>query len=336
MQTTSSRRDFLAGLSACCAGGLFAGRSALAEDAQPETNIVRFAYAADTLCGAPVHFAKGLLEAEGFEFQRIDAPSALDGHTRMQRDEVDFSFDFASACIRSIDLGLPIKVLSGLHVGCYELFGSDNIRSIPDLRGKRVSAGLQAGSEERLFVSAMANYVGLDPVKDIEWVVDESATPMQLFIDGKVDAFLGFPPDVQEVRAKKVGHVVVSGALDRPWSQYFCCMMNCSSTYAERNPVATKHVLRAIVKAADLCVSDPAVVARSLVENGDAKDYDLALQVLSGIPYAAWRDYDPEDTMRFFSLRMHESGLIKSSPQAIIANGTDWRFLNELKRELKA
>jgi NitT/TauT family transport system substrate-binding protein len=29
-------------------------------------------------------------------------------------------------------------------------------------------------------------------------------------------------------------------------------------------------------------------------------------------------------------------GLIKSSPQKIIANGTDWRFLSELKRELKA
>jgi NitT/TauT family transport system substrate-binding protein len=27
--------------------------------------------------------------------------------------------------------------------------------------------------------------------------------------------------------------------------------------------------------------------------------------------------------------------LIKSSPQKIIADGTDWRFLNELKHELK-
>jgi NitT/TauT family transport system substrate-binding protein len=91
----------------------------------------------------------------------------------MQRDEVDFSWDFASACIRSIDIGLPVKVISGLHVGCYELFGRDNVHSIVDLRGKRVSAGQQAGSEERLFVSAMATYVGLDPNKDIEWVVDE-------------------------------------------------------------------------------------------------------------------------------------------------------------------
>jgi NitT/TauT family transport system substrate-binding protein len=28
--------------------------------------------------------------------------------------------------------------------------------------------------------------------------------------------------------------------------------------------------------------------------------------------------------------------MIKASPAKIIAQGTDWRFLNELKRELKA
>jgi NitT/TauT family transport system substrate-binding protein len=32
---------------------------------------------------------------------------------------------------------------------------------------------------------------------------------------------------------------------------------------------------------------------------------------------------------------MQETGMIKSSPQEIIAAGTDWRFLDELKRELK-
>ena len=40
--------------------------------------------------------------------------------------------------------------------------------------------------------------------------------------------------------------------------------------------------------------------------------------------------------MRFYALRLHDLCAIKSTPQQIIANGTDWRFLNELKRELKA
>ena len=54
------------------------------------------------------------------------------------------------------------------------------------------------------------------------------------------------------------------------------------------------------------------------------------------MPYSKWREYDPEDTVRFYALRLREAGMIKSSPQKIIAEGTDWRFLNELERELKA
>ena len=65
------------------------------------------------------------------------------------------------------------------------------------------------------------------------------------------------------------------------------------------------------------------------------KRYDYALQTLRDVPWTRSRDYDPEDTVRFYALRLHEAGMIKSSPQKIIAQGTDWRFLNELKRELK-
>ena len=64
--------------------------------------------------------------------------------------------------------------------------------------------------------------------------------------------------------------------------------------------------------------------------------YDYALQTLTELPYARWREFDPEDSLRFFALRLHEVGMIKSSPNQLLADGTDWRFLNELKRELKA
>ena len=53
------------------------------------------------------------------------------------------------------------------------------------------------------------------------------------------------------------------------------------------------------------------------------------------VPFGKWREYNPEDTIPFFALRLHEAGLIKASPQRIIAQGTDWRFLNELKKEMK-
>ena len=74
---------------------------------------------------------------------------------------------------------------------------------------------------------------------------------------------------------------------------------------------------------------------RRLVDRDYPTTYDLALQTLREIPFGKWRELDPEDTVRFLALRLREAGMIKSSPQKIIAQGTDWRFLNELKRELK-
>jgi NitT/TauT family transport system substrate-binding protein len=94
--------------------------------------------------------------------------------------------------------------------------------------------------------------------------------------------------------------------------------------------------LRAILKGAELCALEPERAARSLVNQGLAQRYDYALQTMKDIPYGKWREYDPEDTVRFYALRMKEVGMIKSSPQKIKAQGTEWRFLRELKKELKA
>jgi len=94
--------------------------------------------------------------------------------------------------------------------------------------------------------------------------------------------------------------------------------------------------LRAILKSADVCASDPERAARALVAKGYTPRFDYALQVMKELPYGKWREFDPEDTIRFYALRLHEAGMIKSSPQKLIAQGTDWRFLNELRKELKA
>ena len=102
-----------------------------------------------------------------------------------------------------------------------------------------------------------------------------------------------------------------------------------------KHPVAAKRVLRAILKATDLCASNPAAAAQRMIDGSFTSRYDYALQTVQELPYNIWRDYDPEDTLRFYGLRLREAGIIKSIPGKIIAEGTDWRFLKELKRELK-
>jgi NitT/TauT family transport system substrate-binding protein len=227
-------------------------------------------------------------------------------------------------------------MLAGVHVGCFEVFGHHGIRSIADLKGKSVGV-LALGSSQHVYLATMLAYIGLDPRKDIAWVTPSaSVKPIELFATGKVDAYLGFAPEPQDLRARQIGHVVVDSAVDRPWSQYFCCMLTSNREFVRQHPVATKRVLRAILKAADLCVTEPAQAARRIVDRGFTPSYPYALEALSKLPYDRWREYDPDDTLRFYALRLREAGFIKSTPQQIIADGTDWRFLDEVKRELKA
>ena len=153
--------------------------------------------------------------------------------------------------------------------------------------------------------------------------------------EGSIDAYLGFPPDPQALRARKIGRVLVNSALDRPWSQYFCCLEVGNREFVRKHPIATKRAFRALLKADDICAAEPEWAARTMVERGFTPHYDLALQTLKDIPYRKWREFDPEDTLRFYALRLREVGLIQSSPQKLIARGTEWRFWKELVRELK-
>jgi NitT/TauT family transport system substrate-binding protein len=335
MSIRQNRRHFLTSASLVAAAGVLGPRAALADEPPPETTTIRLSKIPG-ICIAPQYAAEELLRAEGFSDVRYVALEAGAGTaTGIARGEVDFGVNFAAPLVIPIDAGEPIRTVAGVHPGCFELFANERIRSILDLKGK--SVGVQGlGSTPHVFLAVMASYVGLDPVNDINWVTSPSVRPKELFVEGKIDAFLGFPPEPQELRARKIGHVVINSALDRPWSQYFCCMLAGNADFIEQHPIATKRVVRAILKATDLCVTEPERVAQQLVDGGFTQQYDYALQSLTEVPYRSWREYDPEDTIRFYALRLHEAGMITSSPSKIIAEGTDWRFVNELKRELKA
>jgi NitT/TauT family transport system substrate-binding protein len=306
-------------------------RQAVAE-APPETSTIRIGQS-PAICFAPQYVAaEQLFQAEGFvDVQYIKRPFAFDA---LVAGEVDFSSTDVGSLLVSIDKGQPIVILGGLHMGCYELFGTDQIHSIRDLKGKQVAIpGLHTG--RHLLLSTILAYVGVDPRRDIQWVTQPAGESMQLLAEGKIDAFLGFPPEPQELRARRVGHVLVSMTVDRPWSQYFCCFVVAHREFVRKYPIATKRALRAILKATTICALEPERAARFLVDHGFAPHYDAMVQTLKEIPYLQWREYDAEDTVRFYALRLHEVGMIKASPAKILAEGTDWRFFNELKRELK-
>jgi NitT/TauT family transport system substrate-binding protein len=330
-----SRREFIAKTTIAGAGTLLGLSSgAFAAQSRTETARIRLIQIPG-ICIAPMYVAETLLRNEGFtDVQFVKKPSTTFIYSTLASGETDIVVGFAPSFVIQLDGGDPVVVLSGVHAGCYELFVTDRVRAIRDLKGKRVAVP-EIGSTHHVFLTSVVSYVGLNPREDIQWVTHTPVEAKQLLAKGEIDAYMGFPPDPQELRAKKIGRVLLNSAVDRPWSQYFCCMVAGNREYVRKNPAAAKRALRAILKADQMCSLEPQHVARLLVDKGYTPNYDYAFQAMKDVPYGKWREYDPEDTLRFYSLRLHEAGMIKSSPQKIIAQGTDWRFLRELKKELK-
>jgi NitT/TauT family transport system substrate-binding protein len=328
------RREFLSGLTLGGMAGLLGLHAQpVTAEPPPETTKIRLRQSIST-CQAPFHMAGEFLGEEGFaDVEYIRGEGAL-AATLFARGEIDLGTNFVGPSLIRIEAGDPAVILTGLHVGCFELVGGEQVRAIRDLKGKTVAVrGL--GGSDHVFLASMVSYVGIDPQKDIHWVTHSLEDSVRLLTEGKIDAVLAFPPLTQELREKKIGRVLVSSMMDRPWSQYFCCMVVAHPDFVRRHPIATKRALRAILKAANVCAVRPDQAARFLVDKGFAQRYDYALQLVKDIPYGKWREYDSEDTVRFYALRLHEAGMIKSSPQKIITQGTDWRFLTELKKEWK-
>ena len=334
--TSASRRKFLLqGSGLAAAGILGVGQAQASAEGPPETTHIRFAHA-PFICVAPLYLAEQFLAMEGFsrwDYLPVGSRTPVDA---LASGKVDMALWNTPELLPHLDSTRNLVVLAGVHGGCYQLFVHEGVRAVTELKGRRAAVHY-LGSGDHVMLSTMLAYVGIDPQQHVTWITGKDMrNAMDLFAERQADAFVGYAQEPAELRQRKAGQVIVDTAQDRPWSQYFCCMIAANRAFLERNPVATKRAMRAIVKAADVCATDPQGVARFLAAKQYETRYPIGLEVMTGVDYARWRHANPEDTLRFYALRLREVGMIKSAPDKLIAQGTDWRFLNELKQELKA
>lgn len=325
-------------LSACSSGGddqvqSRAGGTTLGVEGPPETTTIRVPNVFPVSCPAALAVARPFLEEEGFT--DIQYPKMTVGHSvdALPAGEVDFHLGYAATHLLRIDAGLPTVLLAGAHVGCWQVFVGRGIRSLRELKGKRIGVYAPRGPDG-IFLAMNLGNVGIDLREDVEVVSYQPADAAALLSSGRVDALAAFPPHSQDLRARGIGTVVVNSMVDRPWSNYFCCMATVNRNWMERHPIATKRALRALLRAADVVDAQPGHAAHIMVEEGFTNDLKLAKQNLQEIPYDVWRRYDPADTVRYLALRMKEAGLVKESPETLLARGTDFTYLAELRREL--
>lgn len=333
----ASRRSSIGMLAGLTVGATMAPL-ALAAEPPPETRRLRLSRV-PTACLAPQYVAKALLEAEGFDevvyVGEGGSQSGLPGARAMGAGETDIAMNFAAPLVLALDQGVPITLLGGVHAGCFELVVANGVRAIRDLRGRTV-ATLGKDSAQQVFLASILTSVGIEPGRDVRWVDLPGEESKRRLAEGSIDAFLAFPPDGQELRARKVGRVLLNSATEHPWSQYYCCLVVANQAFVRRSPIAAKRALRALLKASELCAADSDLGARAYVAQGFDVGVEYAQQAIAELAYGRWRELDPEETVRFYALRLREAGMVQATPQKLIAQGTDWRFLKEVRRELKA
>jgi NitT/TauT family transport system substrate-binding protein len=276
-----SRRTFLGGLTLAGTAGLLGlyARPGAAEP-PPETTKVKLVFNFSGPCTAPLHLTEESLHGEGFsEVQYVNTSTTVEQRQAVASGEADLTQNFLGPSLLLLDAGDLLVLLAGVHIGCLELFGHDRVRGVRDLKGKTVAVP-DLGGSNHVFLSSVAAYVGLDPRQDITWVTQPHAEAARLLVERKIDAVLAGPPEAQLLRAQQIGHVILNTMMDRPWSQYFCCMVTGNRAFVRKYPVATKRALRAIFRAVDRYTGEPELLARFLVDRGYRTDYNFALQAL--------------------------------------------------------
>ncbi len=348
-----SRRDFLrvaASAGAIGAGAVLLGgcgsddgngsptsTPGIVIDPPPETTTIRLPKHTLDYQLAPLYVAEQFLPAEGFtDAQYIDVQQFSDGLQQLAAGEIDIGLAFTSSVAVAADRGNPLVILAGVQRHPFQLFGNDRVQSLRDLKGKRIFV-LSADATDSVYAlwAVLLAYVGIDLERDVEFV---ALSPDDLFPAleaGTIDAWLSAGPYTTIFQDNNIGHVFLDALTDPPWSQYFGRVATGNRDFVEKHPAATKRALRAILKATDVCAREPERAARYLVDRGLSEwDYDLTLEGIAAPSYAAWREFNPEDSVRFYALRLGEAGLVTSTPDELIARATDWRYLDEIKREL--
>lgn len=328
-------------LAACAQPSVLGGLATLPP---PETTSVRIRTA--FACDPPLWLAKEFLLEEGFtDVQYVQPP----GRPRdwATAATVDFGAVHPEELVAAIDGGAPLVVLAGLHSGCQEVWVGPGIAGIRDLRGKKIAVfAKNTGDQFFNFFATTLAYVGIDPVKDVSFfeVGPDYAALLDAFLDGRSDAFLAASDGAAVLRThpRNPSTKILDQTADKPWSQYLCCMLAANRDWTRQNPVATKRVTRAVLRAADATVKDRPRAARegavrkvqTILPPGGVSLEQILNETIA-MPSYDWREFDPEETLRFFALRLAEVKLITSTPQQIIAQGTDLAYMRQLQKELK-
>jgi NitT/TauT family transport system substrate-binding protein len=334
------RRTFLAAAGATIAAACVPSAGSTLSFGPPETTAIRID--PHEGCESWAWVVEDLLREEGFKDIQITEKF------KVHNGGADIGATFGNDLATKIDAGLPFVAIAGTHTGCIQMWAQPGINTIRDLRGKRIDVYSTTAIEDMgygMWVSYLAD-VGLSP-SDVRFSVvtdppmvgthhEPVNQALQNFLAGRSDAILAFVEQGPALRANpnNPGHLIFDMAIDKPWSQYYCCLLVATRDYATANPWATKRATRAILRGIDIVTKDRKAAVDIAVKKGFATDASQMLAAIQPLNYG-WREYDPAESLRYFALKLADAKLIKKTPAQIVAE-TDFSFFRQMQRELRA
>jgi hypothetical protein len=124
---TWSRRRFLTGIAALGAAGRCT--TPAAAEPPPETTTIRLVHGPQHVPCTPIP-RRGTAACRGFahlSYAKAERIAVIE--KALASGEPDINLHFAVPLILRLEAGDPILILAGGHVGCFELFGTDRVRS---------------------------------------------------------------------------------------------------------------------------------------------------------------------------------------------------------------
>jgi NitT/TauT family transport system substrate-binding protein len=335
----TGRRAFLGAAAATVAAACIPQGSSIATPGPslgpPETTAIRINYQIG--CDPWTWLADDFLKAEGFtDVSVLNDPAVY--VDAVAKGVADLDVAFGIAVVASVDAGQPVIALAGTHTGCFELWARPGINSFRDLRGKRLvvdKRDVLADGYYAMWVGFLASY-GVDP-SEVQFaeISDPTHTNIDHFLDGRSDAILANVTEGPALRANPntPGRQIFDMSVDKPWSQYYCCVLVANRDWTRAHPNATRRATRAVLRAIDYGAKDRPRAVAVATEKKIPEDVSLLYEAIKNLNYN-WRDYDPEDTLRYYALRLADVKLLKKTPSQIIAEGTDFAFFRQMQREL--
>jgi NitT/TauT family transport system substrate-binding protein len=322
-------------------GVLLAGCKRTADSAS-DTMKIRVGYIGLT-CEAPIFTAveNGYFKEEGLDVSLVKCEWA-NYKDVLALGGFDITHHLVMYFLKPIEQGLDVKFTGGIHRGCLRVQAGTkgDIRTVQDLRGKRIGVpGM--GTPPFIFANRVLGANGIDPKKEITWLVFP-AGELGLALDkGEVDAVADSEPIGSMLLAAGKVRNIADQAKDAPYKDEYCCAVLVNGKFLQKNPKACAAGTRALLKAARWVEANPVAAAKLSVEKkylaSTTEQNAVAISHLRYVPSVS----GAENAVKLASTEMKRAGMLSPSTDVddlarrafVHLDGVTDEWLNSLKVE---